>query len=251
MDSEFRTELITFHYAKTPHALCQTRRVNFFKNLIDRFRSGSSSLIPTASKGAAGAPYFQLPTSADWIVVGLGNPGAKYAATRHNVGYMAVDDLLAETGEILQPVKGHKLQAATLEIDQSTVLVARTTSFMNLSGEPIAPIAQALDVPAERIIVIHDELDLPENKIRLKLGGNENGHNGLKSLTQNLGTRDYVRVRIGIARPPKGSSIPEYVLAPVNAGTGFDAGIALAAQAAKEIIASGLNKAQNKIHSKG
>ncbi|NWO17953.1 MAG: aminoacyl-tRNA hydrolase [Corynebacterium sp.] len=229
--------------------------MNFFKNLLDRFRSGAASTASNASsKGAkksAAPKYFELPAEADWIVVGLGNPGARYAATRHNVGYMAVDDLLAETGELLQPVKGHKVHAATLEMDGQKVLIARTTTFMNLSGDPIAPIAQALNVPAERIIVIHDELDLPENKIRLKLGGNENGHNGLKSLSQNLGTRDYVRVRIGIARPPKGSSIPDYVLGPVNAGAGFDDGIALAAQSVKEITASGLNKAQNTIHSKG
>ena len=166
--------------------------MNFLKNLIDRFRSKSAS-----------QEYYELPASADWIVVGLGNPGARYAATRHNVGYMAVDDLLAETGELLQPVKGHKLQAAALDILGQGVLVVRSTTFMNLSGEPIAPVAEALGVPAERIIVIHDELDLPENKIRLKMGGNENGHNGLKSLTENLGTREYVRVRIGIARPPK------------------------------------------------
>lgn len=229
--------------------------MNFFKNLLDRFRSGSASTATNngykGAKGSAAPKYFELPTEADWIVVGLGNPGAKYAATRHNVGYMAVDDLLAETGELLQPVRGHKVHAATLEMDGQKVLIARTTTFMNLSGDPIAPIAQALEVPAARIIVIHDELDLPENKIRLKLGGNENGHNGLKSLSQNLGTRDYVRVRIGIARPPKGSSIPDYVLGPVNAGEGFDDGIALAAQSVKEIIASGLNKAQNTIHSKG
>ena len=229
--------------------------MNFFKNLLDRFRSGSASPASNNAsqgrRGSAAPKYFELPADADWIVVGLGNPGAKYAATRHNVGYMAVDDLLAETGELLQPVKGHKVHAATLEMDGQKVLVVRTTTFMNLSGDPIAPIAQALEVPAERIIVIHDELDLPENKIRLKLGGNENGHTGLKSLSQNLGTRDYVRVRIGIARPPKGSSIPDYVLGPVNAGTGFDDGIALAAQSVKEIIASGLNKAQNTIHSKG
>ena len=99
--------------------------------------------------------------------------------------------------------------------------------------------------------MVHDELDLPENKIRLKLGGNENGHNGLKSLTQHLGTRDYLRVRIGVGRPERGSSIPDYVLGPVNAGPGFDDAIALAALGVKEIISSGLNKAQNTIHSKG
>ena len=183
--------------------------------------------------------------------MGLGNPGPKYAATRHNVGYMTIDDLLAETGDILQPVKGQKLLAASVEIAGQKVILARSTTFMNLSGEGIAPLAQHLGVSSERIIAVHDELDLPVNKIRLKLGGNENGHNGLKSLTEHLGTRDYLRVRIGIARPPKGASIPDYVLAPVDAGPGFDDAIALAAGAVKEIITSGLNKAQNTIHSKG
>lgn len=187
---------------------------------------------------------------AEWLIVGLGNPGAKYAATRHNVGYMAVDDLLAESGDILEPVSGHKLHAAQLSIDGTDVVAVRAATFMNLSGEPVAPLARELGVPAERIIVLHDELDLPAHKIRLKLGGNENGHNGLKSLSEQLGTRDYVRVRIGIARPPKGSNIPDYVLGPVDAGPEFDTSIATAAEAARLIVSKGLAGAQNAIHSR-
>ena len=218
--------------------------MNFLDRLKNLFRSS------TPAKPARESAI-DLPSAADWIVVGLGNPGAKYAATRHNVGYMAIDDLLAETGDILQPVKGQKLLAATIKIAGQKVILARSTTFMNLSGEGIAPLSQHLGASPERIIAVHDELDLPVNKIRLKLGGNENGHNGLKSLTEHLGTRDYLRVRIGIARPPKGASIPDYVLAPVYAGPGFDDAIALAADAVKEIITSGLNEAQNTIHSKG
>ena len=218
--------------------------MNFLDRLKNLFRS-------SATAQPARESAIDLPSAADWIVVGLGNPGPKYAATRHNVGYMAIDDLLAETGDILQPVKGQKLLAATIKIAGQKVILARSTTFMNLSGEGIAPLAQQLGVSPERIIAVHDELDLPVNKIRLKLGGNENGHNGLKSLTEHLGTRDYLRVRIGIARPPKGASIPDYVLAPVDAGPGFDDAIALAADSVKEIITSGLNKAQNTIHSKG
>ena len=218
--------------------------MNFLDRLKNLFRS-------SATAQPARESAIDLPSAADWIVVGLGNPGPKYAATRHNVGYMAIDDLLAETGDILQPVKGQKLLAATIKIAGQKVILARSTTFMNLSGEGIAPLAQQLGVSPERIIAVHDELDLPVNKIRLKFGGNENGHNGLKSLTEHLGTRDYLRVRIGIARPPKGASIPDYVLAPVDAGPGFDDAIALAADSVKEIITSGLNKAQNTIHSKG
>lgn len=218
--------------------------MNFLDRLKNLFRS-------SATAQPARESAIDLPSAADWIVVGLGNPGPKYAATRHNVGYMVIDDLLAETGDILQPIKGQKLLAASVEIAGQKVILARSTTFMNLSGEGIAPLAQHLGVSPERIIAVHDELDLPVNKIRLKLGGNENGHNGLKSLTEHLGTRDYLRVRIGIARPPKGASIPDYVLAPVDAGPGFDDAIALAADAVKEIITSGLNKARNTIHSKG
>ena len=188
--------------------------------------------------------------SAEWIVVGLGNPGAKYAATRHNVGYMALDDLLAETGDVLEPVTGHQLSAARIDVAGTPVVVLRSHTYMNLSGDPIAPLAQQLGVPAERIIVIHDELDLPAGTVRVKKGGNENGHNGLKSLTERLGTRDYLRVRVGIGRPAKGGSIPDWVLAPVDATPEFDTSIATAAEAARLIIAQGLGKAQNEIHSR-
>ncbi|MDO5033059.1 aminoacyl-tRNA hydrolase [Corynebacterium sp.] len=187
---------------------------------------------------------------AEWLVVGLGNPGKKYEATRHNVGYMAVDDLLAETGELLQPVAGHNLSAAQLEWQGIPVLALRSHTYMNLSGDPVAPLAQQLGVPAERVIVLHDELDLPVHTVRVKKGGNENGHNGLKSLSERLGTRDYLRVRIGIGRPPKGSPIPEYVLGPVDAGAGCDTAIATAAEAAHLIVERGLSAAQNEIHSR-
>ena len=187
---------------------------------------------------------------AEWLVVGLGNPGAKYAATRHNVGYMAIDDLLAAGGDVLEPVRGMDVQAAPLNWEGHKVLAVRSGTYMNLSGDPVAPLAQQLGIAPDHVIVLHDELDLPANKVRLKQGGNENGHNGLKSLTERLGTRDYLRVRIGIARPPKGSSIPDYVLGPVDAGTGFDTAIATAAESARLIVTEGLGKAQNQIHSR-
>ena len=187
---------------------------------------------------------------AEWLIVGLGNPGAKYAATRHNVGYMAIDDLLAAGGDVLEPVRGMDVQVAPLSWAGQKVLAVRSGTFMNLSGDPVAPLAQQLGIAPDHVIVLHDELDLPANKIRIKQGGNENGHNGLKSLTERLGTRDYLRVRIGIARPPKGSSIPDYVLGPVDAGAGFDDAIATAAEAARLIVTDGLGKAQNQIHSR-
>lgn len=192
----------------------------------------------------------QRELQADWIIFGLGNPGAKYETTRHNVGYMAVDDILADQGDVLEAVPGVPALAAQLTIGDSDVVVLRSTTFMNLSGQALLPLAQRLGVPAERIIVIHDELDLPVGKVRLKLGGNENGHNGLKSTSELLDTRDYLRVRIGISRPPKGMGVSDYVLSPIDANAETEASIATAAEAARLIISTGLSKAQNLIHSR-
>lgn len=175
---------------------------------------------------------------AEWLVVGLGNPGAEYAATRHNVGWMALDQL----AETLEPVRGIKARVAVID----GVAYTKPTTFMNTSGEGVGRLAAMLGVPAERIVVLHDELDLPVGKVRVKLGGNENGHNGLKSITKHIGTRDYVRVRIGIGRPPAGVAVPDWVLGPVSGNERID----LAAEAARLVVAEGLAKAQNVIHAR-
>lgn len=175
---------------------------------------------------------------AEWLVVGLGNPGAEYAATRHNVGWMALDQL----AETLEPVRGIKARVAVI----NSVAYAKPTTFMNTSGEGVGPLAAMLGVPPERVVVMHDELDLPVGKVRVKLGGNENGHNGLKSITEHIGTRDYVRVRIGIGRPPAGVAVPDWVLGPVSGDERID----LAAEAARLVVAEGLAKAQNVIHAR-
>lgn len=175
---------------------------------------------------------------ADWLVVGLGNPGAKYAATRHNVGYMALDELAVG----LQPVPGIKARVQV----RDGVAYARSTTYMNTTGEAVEPLARQLGVAPDHIIVIHDELDLPAGTVRVKLGGNENGHNGLKSITEHLGTRDYLRVRIGIGRPPKGVAVPDWVLGPVEG----EVPVGTAAQAVRLLITDGLQKAQNAIHAR-
>lgn len=175
---------------------------------------------------------------AEWLVVGLGNPGAKYTATRHNVGYMAVDELAGE----LAPVPGIK---ALVQV-RDGVAYARSTTYMNTTGESVGPLAEQLGVAPERIIVVHDELDLPAGKVRVKLGGNENGHNGLKSITEHLGTRDYLRVRMGIGRPPQGMAVPDWVLSPIEGD--ISGQVALAAKAVQLIVSEGVAKAQNVIH---
>lgn len=185
-----------------------------------------------------------------WLVIGLGNPGAKYAATRHNVGYMAIDDLLAVDGELLAPLAGFKAEVAQVDWDGQQVLLVRSTTFMNLSGEAVGPLCQRFGIAPDHVVAIHDELDLPTGKLRVRLGGNENGHNGLKSTSEQLGTRDYLRVRIGISRPPKGMSVPDYVLGPVEASADLDAAIDTAARAARLLVTEGLAKTQNQMHTK-
>lgn len=165
--------------------------------------------------------------TAEWLVVGLGNPGARYAATRHNVGYMVVDALAT--------------------VPNAVVMKPRT--YMNSSGEDVAPRARRLNLPAERIIVVHDELDLPVGAVKLRQGGSENGHNGLKSLSEHLGTRDYLRVRVGIGRPPAGVAVPDWVLSPVEGDISDQ--VELAAEAVRLVLSHGLAQAQNTIHSLG
>ena len=216
-------------------------------NTIDpvSFLSSIRSLFQKNSTPATPEP---APPAAQWLVVGLGNPGPKYESTRHNVGYMCVDGLIdAHQAPPLSAIRGVKVLTTTLPKAAESTLAVRSTTFMNHSGQGVAPLARQLGIPPERIIVVHDELDLPVGKVRLKLGGNENGHNGLKSLTEELGTRDYLRVRIGIARPPKGMSVPDYVLAPVAEQ---QPGIDVAEDAVELIIAKGLSAAQNSIHSR-
>ncbi|WP_312980892.1 aminoacyl-tRNA hydrolase [Corynebacterium sp.] len=188
---------------------------------------------------------------AQWLVIGLGNPGARYAGTRHNVGYLVADRLLDRSdADALRGVPGTKAQVARVEIDGHGVLLVRSTTYMNLSGEAVAPLATSYGVSPDHVIVVHDELDLPAGKVKVKLGGNENGHNGLKSVTAELGTRDYVRIRVGIGRPPAGTGVTDHVLAPLDDDTDWDATSDTAAEAVDITVTRGLSAAQNEIHSR-
>ena len=140
-------------------------------------------------------------TSDRWIIAGLGNPGPAYAGTRHNVGQMVLAVLAERLGARF---KAHRTRNDIAEgrLAGQLVTLARPQSYMNLSGGPVAALAAFYKVLPERIVVLHDELDIPFGAVRLKLGGGDNGHNGLRSVTASLGTRDYYRVRFGIGRPP-------------------------------------------------
>ncbi|WP_236630250.1 aminoacyl-tRNA hydrolase [Corynebacterium atypicum] len=184
-----------------------------------------------------------------WIVVGLGNPGRKYEATRHNIGFMVLDQLAADHQTGLAPDPRLPGCTAGTQLAGQQVLLAQPRTFMNLSGEFVGPLMRRWNLPMQRLIVVHDELDLEVGRIRLRQGGSENGHNGLKSISAALGSRDYLRVRVGISRPPRGTSIPDYVLAPLETGELTNRAIDRAAAAIQLIVTSGLAKAQNSVHS--
>lgn len=183
----------------------------------------------------------------EWIVIGLGNPGNAYARNRHNVGYMAVDALL--DGAPLTQRRGLPVAEARLKVGQHEIAVLRSTTYMNNSGEAIAPIAEEYGIAADHIIILHDELDLPHGTVRIKKGGNENGHNGLKSSSALLNTRDYLRIRMGISRPPKEMSVPDYVLGDVEHDDALDTMISRSAEAVRLVVTAGIAQAQHTIHS--
>ncbi|MEI7517126.1 MAG: aminoacyl-tRNA hydrolase [Mycobacteriaceae bacterium] len=188
--------------------------------------------------------------AAPLLVVGLGNPGPQYAKTRHNVGFM-VADLLAE--RLGAPFKVHKRSGAEIvtgRLGNRSVVVAKPRTFMNESGRHIGPLAKFYSVSPADMIVIHDELDIDFGKIRLKLGGGEGGHNGLRSVANALGTKDFQRVRIGIGRPPGRKDPAAFVLEPFTAAERSELATIceLAADATEVLVEAGLEPAQNQVH---
>ena len=141
-------------------------------------------------------------TSSPFLVVGLGNPGPKYAGTRHNIGFDVADELARELFASFSVHKKTNTDIAEARRGDTKVIVAKPRSFMNLSGGPIKALAQYFSVPADHIIVVHDELELDFATIKRRLGGGDHGHNGLRSTTKSLGTKDYQRLSVGIGRPP-------------------------------------------------
>jgi PTH1 family peptidyl-tRNA hydrolase len=191
-------------------------------------------------------------TAERWLIVGLGNPGPGYAGNRHNAGYMVADVLAARMGAAF---RAGKFQAAVADgrLAGLPVTLAKPLAFMNLSGGPVAGLAGFYKLPAGRIVVIHDELDLPFGTIRLKRGGGDNGHNGLRSVTASLGTREYYRVRLGIGRPPGRMDPAAFVLRdfakPEREEVPFLLG--QAADAVEVLLTTGLAAAQNAFHGAG
>ncbi len=190
-----------------------------------------------------------------WLVVGLGNPGPQYAATRHNVGFLTVDVLADRVrAKLARHKRGHALAAeGKLGVPGSLthLVLVEPQSFMNESGGPVKALMAFYGVDVDRLVVVHDELDIPFTTIRAKLGGGDNGHNGLRSIRRALGTGDFFRIRIGIGRPPGRQDAADYVLRPFPSAERKDLPevVERAADAVECLVTEGLDMTQNRFNS--
>jgi peptidyl-tRNA hydrolase, PTH1 family len=184
------------------------------------------------------------------LVVGLGNPGPDYAETRHNIGFRVVDLLAARASG--GRFGKHRTNADVLEarLAGRRVVLAKPRTYMNVSGGPVTGLLRYFSVPVEDLVVVHDDLDLGFGVVRLKRGGGEGGHNGLRSISTSLGTRDYLRVRFGIGRPPGRQDPADFVLKRFTGAESkeLDLAVDLATDAAEALLAEGLEPAQNRFH---
>jgi PTH1 family peptidyl-tRNA hydrolase len=185
------------------------------------------------------------------LIVGLGNPGKKYARTRHNVGTDAIE-LLAERLSVSLKVGRDRAQVAETRIGDHAVVLAVPTTWMNDSGEAVGPIARRYKIPAANIIVIHDELDLEPGAVKLKMGGGLAGHNGLKSISQHMGTNDYMRVRIGVGKPSTKEQGADHVLSSIPAAERkiLDIAVETACDAVERIMKEGLDAAMREYNAR-
>ncbi|MFE7844395.1 aminoacyl-tRNA hydrolase [Microbacterium sp. NPDC057407] len=186
-----------------------------------------------------------------WLIVGLGNPGPRYELTRHNVGQLVLDELAARRGETFRAHKANARVAETwLRPGGAKLVLAKPNTFMNVSGGPVAGLAKFYGIGADHVVVVHDELDIPFDSIKLKTGGGHGGHNGVRDVAKALGSADFARVRVGIGRPPGRQDPADWVLDPFSAGERKDLPILLtdAADAVEQLVGEGLVAAQQKHH---
>lgn len=189
-------------------------------------------------------------TDTPWLVVGLGNPGPEYASTRHNIGAMVVDVMAGRLGVRLSKHRRAQASAGDGRVGDHRVELVVPRSYMNESGGPVKAAADFAKVPPDQIIVVHDELDLDFGRLRVKFGGGDNGHNGLKSLRRSLGTGDFFRVRVGIGRPPGRQDPADYVLRPFGTTERreLDEFLARSADAVEALVTDGLAVVQNQFN---
>ncbi len=210
--------------------------MNFLKNLLQRRGKGEDM-------------------SDAWLIVGLGNPGPEYEKTRHNIGQMVLDELAKEVGGSFK--KHSKASAVVVEgrlgFGGPKVILMKSLGYMNTSGGPVSAVAKFYGIDPDHIIVVHDELDIPFDTIKLKIGGGEGGHNGLRDITKALGTKDYYRVRTGIGRPPGRMDTADFVLKPFSSTEAKDLPflISNAADATMMLGKEGLLATQQRYHGAG
>ena len=183
-----------------------------------------------------------------WLIVGLGNPGREYEKTRHNIGQLVLDQLSEN-----QKFSSHKsrMQISEIKLDGQNVVLAKSLGYMNESGGPAKSLADFYKIDLDKIIAIHDELDLPFNNLRIKLGGGDNGHNGLKSLTATFASADYYRIRMGIGRPMGEQDPADFVLKAFSKVEQKELGgfISRSADAVESLITHGLELTQQNFNS--
>jgi peptidyl-tRNA hydrolase, PTH1 family len=193
-----------------------------------------------------------------WLVVGLGNPGPAYAGHRHNIGYLVTDELAARMASSPKNVhwRSHKTGRADvvegrLSIGGPRIVLARGRGYMNESGGPVKALATFYKVAPDHVIAIHDELDIAFGTLRIKLGGGDNGHNGLKSMRSSLGTGDFYRVRAGIGRPPGRQDVADFVLSNYSTVERKELPFQVsdAADAVECLVTEGLEKTQQRFNS--
>jgi PTH1 family peptidyl-tRNA hydrolase len=205
--------------------------------------------VPVPQKRTLHLQRLQLSNNA-FLVVGLGNPGPGYAGNRHNVGQMVLDVLAKRQGANF---KSHKANAAVAEtkLGQSRMILAKPLSYMNTSGGPVANLAKFFDIAPENVIVIHDELDIAADEVRIKFSGGHAGHNGLRDIISALNTNDFVRVRVGIGRPPGQMETADFVLKDFSSTDkkSLPVTLEIAADAVEAVITKGLTAAQQEFHS--
>jgi PTH1 family peptidyl-tRNA hydrolase len=191
-----------------------------------------------------------------WLVVGLGNPGPSYARHRHNVGYLVADELADRMGSAFRAHKSGRAEVVEGRLTPPgspgpRVVLVRARTYMNESGGPVKQLAAFYKVPPARIVAVHDELDLSFDTMRVKLGGGDNGHNGVRSLRQALGTGDFHRVRIGIGRPPGRQEVADFVLSDYSATErkAVPLQVITAADAVESLVTEGLERTQARFNS--
>lgn len=187
-----------------------------------------------------------------WLIVGLGNPGPEYSQNRHNVGQMVLDELAGRMGGRFAAHKGSR--AVVLEgrlwVGGPRAVLAKPLTYMNVSGGPTSSLAKYYGIDPAHVVAVHDELDIPFNTVRLKLGGGEGGHNGLRDISKALATKDYLRVRVGVGRPPGRMDAADYVLRDFGPAERKELPFLLdeAADAVETLVRDGLAAAQQKFH---